>query len=273
MTGPKLRTPSGATDTHMHFYGPYDRFPLPPESWNRPPEALLADYRKVQERLGLERVVVVQAAGYGFDNTVTMDSVAVIGEAARAVVVVPKGTPEAELARLTTAGARGLRVFMLKGGVYDWADLPELDAMVRPFGWNLQVQLDGRLLPEHMAVLERLKSQLVIDHTGKFLEPVDVDDPGFACLCRLVERGAYVKLSAPYETSKAGPPTYPDIGRLARVLVEEAPERMLWATNWPHPGHAPKDDAMLLDTLLDWAPDEADRRLILADNPARLYGF
>lgn len=273
MTSPKLKAPAGATDTHMHFYGPFDRWPLPATSWNSPPEATVSQYRQVQQRLGLERVVAVQAAGYGYDNSVTMDNVAAIGAAARAVVVVPEGTDRAELQRLTDAGARGLRVFMLKGGVYDWAQLPALAAMVRPFDWHLQVQLDGRLLPEHMAVLESLDAQLVIDHTGKFLEPVGVDDPAFQCLRRLVARGAYVKLSAPYETSTVGPPTFDDVGRLAKVLVQDAPERMLWATNWPHPGHAPKDDAMLLDTLLDWAPEAAKQRLILADNPARLYGF
>jgi D-galactarolactone isomerase len=139
-------------------------------------------------------------------------------------------------------------------------------------------------------VLERLDAQLVIDHTGKFLEPVGVGDPAFLALRRLVDRGAYVKLSAPYETSQAGPPHYDDVGALAKTLVGQAPERMLWATNWPHPGHAPQDEAALLDCLLDWAPDEATplspdpplldwapderaRRLILVDNPARLYGF
>lgn len=273
MTSPKLAAPAGATDTHMHFYGPYDRWPLPPTSWNSPSEATLAQYREVQARLGLERVVVVQAAGYGYDNTVTMDNVKAIGEAARAVVVVPLGTPESELARLAAAGARGLRVFMLKGGVYAWANIRELAAMVRPFRWHLQLQLDGRQLPEHLSVLETLDVQLVVDHTGKFLEPVDIDHEGFKCLRRLVEKGAYVKLSAPYETSRVGPPTYDDVGRLAKVLVQDAPERMLWATNWPHPGNAPKDDAMLLDTLLDWAPNPLHQALILRDNPARLYGF
>jgi D-galactarolactone isomerase len=64
------------------------------------------------------------------------------------------------------------------------------------------------------------------------------------------------------------------VGALAKALVRQAPERMLWASNWPHPGRDPgPDEAMLLDCLLDWAPDERSRRLILADNPARLYGF
>jgi len=59
-------------------------------------------------------------------------------------------------------------------------------------------------------------------------------------------------------------------------LVKHAPERMLWASNWPHPG-VPKDrmpdDADLLDLLLDWAPDSATRKKILVDNPAELYRF
>jgi D-galactarolactone isomerase len=273
MTGPQLQVPKGATDTHMHFYGPFDRYPFPPDAARKAPEALLEAYRQVQARLGLERVVVVQAAGYGFDNRATMANVEAIGETARAVVVVPLGTPAAELQRLTDAGARGLRVFMLDGGVYDWADLPALADMVRPFGWHLQLQLDGRELIERLDFIAALDIQLVIDHTGKFLEPVEPDHPAFKCLERLVHEGAYVKLSAPYETSKLGPPTYDDVGTLAKILVREAPDRMLWATNWPHPGHFPKDEAMLLDTLLDWAPDPHTRRLILADNPARLYRF
>jgi D-galactarolactone isomerase len=94
---------------------------------------------------------------------------------------------------------------------------------------------------------------------------------------RLVERGnCYVKLSAAYEASKVGAPSYSDVGELAKALVKTAPDRMLWASNWPHPS-APADkypkDAGLLDLLLEWAPDEATRQKILVDNPARLYGF
>jgi len=273
-TESRLHAPAGATDTHMHFYGPYDRFPLAPTSPSSPPPALVADYRKLQARLGLERVVVVQPVGYATDNRRTMAAVAEIGDAARAVVVVDAEAPETELQALADVGAAGLRVFMLKGGVYRFAQIPELAAKVRPFGWHLQLQLDGRLLPEHEAMLKPLRERLVIDHTGKFLEPVPVEHPAFRCLQRLVDAGTYVKLSAPYETSRVGPPLFDDVGALAKALVRQAPERMLWASNWPHPGQDPgPDEAMLLDCLLDWAPDEASRRLILADNPARLYGF
>ena len=84
-TGPRLRAPAGATDTHVHFYGPHDRYPLAPASPDSPPPAPLADYGRLQARLGLERVVVVRPAGYAADNRRTMAAVAKIGDAARAV--------------------------------------------------------------------------------------------------------------------------------------------------------------------------------------------
>jgi D-galactarolactone isomerase len=259
----------------MHFYGPYDRWPLAATSPNRPPEASVADYRRVQRRLGLRRVVVVQPSGNRDDNRCTMAAVAEIGGDARAVVVVDPAADEGVLQGLTDGGAVGLRLFMLPGGMYQMAQIPDLVAKVGPFGWHVQLQLDGRLLPEHETMLTPIAraGRLVIDHTGKFLEPVAVDHPAFRCLQRLVDAGCYVKLSAPYETSRVGPPLFDDVAVLAKSLARQAPERMLWATNWPHPGQPPRDDAMMLDWLLDLVPDAATRERILVDNPARLYGF
>jgi D-galactarolactone isomerase len=153
-----------------------------------------------------------------------------------------------------------------------------MSSRVATFGWHVQLQFDGRTFPERETLIRRVKGTLVIDHVGKFLEPVPIDHESFRKLLRLVENGrTYVKLSAPYEVSKIGPPHYDDVGALAKKLVQIAPDRMLWATNWPHPtpsivGGKP-DDAVLLDMLLDWAPDEMTQRKILAENPARLYGF
>ena len=271
---PKLKAPRGACDTHMHFYGPYDRYPAAPTAVSTPPTATVEDYRAVQRRLELERVVV-QPSTYADDNRCTMDAVAELGESARAVVVVKPGVDDGELERLTKAGARGNRFHMLRGGVLPWEILEGMAARVGEHGWHVQLQLDGRLLPERIELLRRLPGRLVIDHTGKFLKPVPPDHPAFKLLLDLVGQGrTWVKLSAPYETSKAGPPLYDDVGRLAKALVRAAPERMLWASNWPHPSVQDKpDDAVLLDVLLDWTPDDATRRMILVDNPAELYGF
>ena len=118
--------------------------------------------------------------------------------------------------------------------------------------------------------------RIVIDHVGKFLEPVPPDHASFRILLDLVQNGrTWVKLSAPYEVSKRGPPNYDDVGILAKALVEHAPDRMLWGTNWPHPtpGVTKPNDIWMLDMLLDWVPDEATRKKVLVDNPARVYGF
>ena len=115
----------------------------------------------------------------------------------------------------------------------------------------------------------------MIDHTAKFLEPVKPDHPSFQALLRVLDTGnAWIKLSAPYETSKTGAPGYDDVSLLARTLVEKFPERCLWASNWPHPGrNPPPSEVALYDLLFSWASSDAVRRKILVDNPEELYGF
>jgi D-galactarolactone isomerase len=271
---PRVEAPPGACDTHMHIYE--DRFKLAPTAQFKPPHAPVTDYLAMRARLGLSRTIVVQPSGYGLDNTCTLEAMKAMGASARGVAVVPPDVNDAELARLTEAGMRGIRYFMLPGGILPWESLETMAARVANFGWHVQLQLDGRELPEREALLKCLKGTLVIDHNGKFLEPVDTSHAAFRSLLSLVDTGrCWVKLSAPYETSRTGGPKYEDVSRLARALVAHAPERMLWASNWPHPAVPPGtlDDLALLGLLEDWAPREADRRRILVDNPAGLYGF
>ena len=273
-TQPKLKAPRSTCDTHMHIYD--RRYPTASTAKFVPPDAPLSAYRKMCARLGVARTVVVQPSTYGKDNRCTLDTVAAIGPTARCIVVVDESATDAELERLTKLGARGIRFFMLPGAPLPWDILETMSARVASFGWHVQLQLDGRDLPEHEAVLKRLTSTLVVDHVGKFLEPVPIDHPGFRVLQGLVDSGrTWVKLSAPYEVSRSGPPHYDDVGKLAKTLARSAPERMLWATNWPHPtpGAPVPDDAWMLDMLLDWLPDEDARTKALADNPAQLYGF
>lgn len=271
---PKLAAPRGACDTHMHFYD--ERVPGAPGTF-LPGHFTVEQYRDMQKRLGLERVIVVQPNAYSDDNRVTLDSMRALGSSAKGVAVVKPGVSDAEIDRLTKAGICALRIMTLHGGTLGFDVMDELMARVHPFSWHPNIQLDGRELPKYEAQIKRLPGRFVIDHTGKFLEPVSTDHPAFRSLLNLLDTGrCWVKLSAPYETSKTGAPKYEDVGRLAKALVKHAPDRMLWASNWPHPSARkpqPPDDADLLDLLLDWAPDEAARRKILADNPAELYGF
>jgi D-galactarolactone isomerase len=262
-----------ACDCHVHVYEP--GYPLAPTATFRPPDAPAGAYRAVQRGLGTGRVVIVQPTGYGFDNRCTLDAIAQLGEGARGVAVVPPGTDAGELERLHVGGIRGVRFMMLAGGLLPWDSLEPMARAIAPLGWNVNLQLDGRELPHHEALLARLPCPLVIDHIGKFLGPVTPQDEAFASLCRLLDTGrCWIKLSAPYESSRSGPPAYDDVAPLVRLLAARYPQRCLWASNWPHPNVRPQpSDETLLTWALDLFGDEATRRAILVDNPAALYGF
>lgn len=267
---PRRALPDGACDCHMHLFQPH--FADPPKTGT--PLAGIDSYRALQARLGLQRVVVVQANAYGDDNRGVLEALAAFGAAARGVVVV---RPHVDEAALQAMHARGVRFHLLPGGTLGWNDLDAVVARIRPFGWHVQIQLDGWQLPQHADRLRALPVPVVIDHIGKYLGPgvPRPDDPAFTALQRLLDAGhAWVKLSAPYETSRTGAPGYDDVSRLARALADSHPERCVWASNWPHPGRQPApDDDALLDLLARWAPDAPRRRRILVRNPATLYGF
>lgn len=262
----------GACDCHVHIYEP-ERFPLTQQiaraSWS--------DYRDVQQRLGLERAVLVQANGYGFDIRCLLDALSQAGDAARGIAVIKPDITDEQLVELHRNGVRGVRFMLIPNaqGALGWEALEPISARIAELGWVINLQVDGRLLADYEQRLRALPSALSIDHTGKFLEPVGTDHIGFKSLLRLLDTGnVWVKVSAPYETSKTGAPHYEDVSQLARSLVQIHPDRCLWASNWPHPGRDPMpDDLAMLDLLSEWAPDTQGRRKILVDNPAQLYGF
>ncbi|EPJ79993.1 amidohydrolase 2 [Pseudomonas sp. CFII64] len=262
----------GACDCHVHIYEP-ERFTLT----QRIARASWSDYQQVQRRLGLERALLVQANGYGFDMGCLLDALAQAGDAARGIAVIAPDTSDETLARLHRAGVRGVRFMLIPDaqGALGWDALEPISARIAELGWVINLQVDGRQLPDFEARIRALPSLVSIDHTGKFLEPVGIDHTGFKSLLSLLDSGkVWVKVSAPYETSKSGPPHYQDVSVLARTLVQAFPERCLWASNWPHPGRSPApDDLAMLDLLSEWALDDSVRRRILVDNPARLYGF
>jgi D-galactarolactone isomerase len=269
-----LAVPSGACDCHMHAYD--DAYPLAPTATFKPPHAPMSDYVKVQAALGFTRVVVVQPTGYGFDNRCTLAATASLSGRARAVVMVPPSVTQTSLQELHAAGARGVRMMMLPGGPLGWDALAPLALKIEALGWHLNVQFDGCEFVERLPLLKSLNVPLVVDHTGKFLvPPASTDDPAFQALCRLLETGrVWVKLSAPYETSRTGPPNYDDVGLMTRYLALHYPERCLWASNWPHPNQKPSPSSVsLLNLLAQWVSRSADIERILVDNPAQVYGF
>lgn len=274
---PRLPSPPGTCDTHMHIFEPgYTVMP----GTNLPSmPGTIADYRKLRERLGITRTVIVQPAAYGRDNRCTLAAMQALADdkhQTRGVAIVLPEDSDQHIAELTAAGIRGIRYHLLPYGGVSWDTLREMAARVAPHGWHVQIQCEGGELAGREALLKSLPCGIVIDHIGRFTQPVAAGDPGWKSLRSLIEGGrCWVKLSAPYHGSKTGAPDYADAAASAKELIRAAPERMLYATNWPHPSlkNNLPDDAALLDWVNDQAGSEAVRQRILVDNPAKLYGF
>ena len=101
-----------------------------------------------------------------------------------------------------------------------------------------------------------------------------INDPAYACLCRLIDRGnVWVKLCGPYLNTKTGYP-WADAAKTARALAAYAPERMLWGTDFPHVTEKVKpDEWSLLETIDTWFDTDRAKQLALVENPEQVYGF
>jgi predicted TIM-barrel fold metal-dependent hydrolase len=270
---PKLKVPVNACDCHMHIYD--SRFPAAPNAVITHPDASVGDYRGLQRRIGTSRCVVVNPSAYGIDNACTLEAMAKLGASARGVAVVDADVTDAELERLDRLGVRGIRFNLVQVGATTIDMLEPLAARVAELGWHVQINSRGDEIAGCEDLLGRLPCAVVIDHLGRIDQPAGTDHPGFRAVMRLLDRGhIWVKLSGAYIVSRTGAPSYADVGRIARAYVRAAPQRLVWASDWPHATQNPKpDDAVLTDLLAQWAPDEATRRRILVENPAALYGF
>ncbi len=261
-----------ACDTHMHVYD--GGYPSAPGATIHPPDAGLSDYAEVQAAIGTERVVVVQPTTYGLDNTLHLAAMAELGDRARGVMVIDGSVDDGELRRLTDLGVRGARFHLLPGGAVGRDQLEPVAARIAPYGWHIQLQLDGHELIDELDRLRRLPCPLVIDHVGRFMPATRPDTPAFAALLALVDDGAHVKLSAPYESSPDPSHRYETVTACVDELVGRAPDRLLWASNWPHPGQAdPPTTDDLVRLRQRWLPTDELRRRVLIDNPTAVYDF
>jgi D-galactarolactone isomerase len=273
---PKLKVPADACDCHHHIYD--SKYPIAPSATLKPGNATAADYRLLQKRIGTTRSVVVQPSTYGTDNSCTLDGMAQLGAATtRGVAVVDTTVTDAELKRLHGLGIRGIRFNLVQAGATTVEMLEPLSKRVNDLGWHVQIHQTGDGIVKMEDVLQKVASPIVFDHMGRIPKDVGVNHPAYAVITKLIDKGrTWVKISGAYMDTKVGPPTYADSTKLAQAFVKQAPQRMVWGSDWPHPTQKDDDkpnDATLIDLLAEWAPDEATRNRILVDNPATVYGF
>ena len=261
-----------------------DRRFAPSPHWPRtPPDAPVAAYRQLQQRLGTSRAVVVTPSTYGTDNACTLDALDQLGDCARGVAVVGQGVSDAELARLAARRVRGLRVNFVSPQSWGETTPDMLAALAEKVaghpdcaGWHIQVFAQPEQLVAMAPLLQALPVPLVIDHLGRIDPGEGTAAPACAVLRRLLDGGnTWVKLSGAYMRSAMQGPGYDDTLPLGRALVQAAPGRLVWGSDWPHTTEAPgtMDDTALVELLRSWAGSDAAMDAILVDNPARLYSF
>ncbi|MGF1596849.1 MAG: amidohydrolase family protein [Acidimicrobiales bacterium] len=270
--------PPGACDAHCHVFGPAHRFPFSPTRSYTPPDSGVDDFFALQATLGLSRAVLVQASCHGTDNRAMVDAMERSEGRFAGVAMIDESFTDDDLRRLHAAGVRGTRFNFVAhlGGAPDLDVFWRLVHRVAPLGWHIVLHFDAKDLPGHAELLDAMLTPYVIDHMARIDATAGLDQEPFQrLLARLADDDrAWVKISGAERLTADGPPPYNDVVPYARALVDVAPDRVLWGTDWPHPNvrHMP-DDGDLLDLLAAFAPDEATRNRILVTNPETLYDF
>jgi len=273
---PRLGLLPGACDAHVHVFGPQARFPFAAERRFTPCEAPKEKLFALHALLGVERCVVVQSGAHGLDNRVTEDALAARDGRSVGIALVPLTISDAELRRLDAVGFRGARFNYMRhlGTATPIEDVIAFGKRLAAIGWHLQLHFESSLVHELASAMLRSPAPVVIDHMGRIDASRGIDQPDFRKLRELMrDERVWVKLSGAERISRRGPP-YEDAIPFARALIEDAADRVLWGTDWPHPNldHIP-DDGTLADLIALIAPSEAERRALLVTNPERLYRF
>lgn len=274
---PDYQAPAGACDSHCHVFGPADKFPYHPKRSYTPPDAPVEKLRELHGMLGIDRAVIVQASCHGTDNTAMLDAIASSNGAYRGVAVVDDTFTDADYRTLDEGGVRAVRFNFVRhlGGAPDFSVFDKVVARLPELGWHLVLHFDAEDLLDYEEKILSIPVPIVIDHMGRVKTEHGVDQPSFQKLLDFMKNETcWVKICGAERISSAGPP-FTDAVPFAGALLETAPDRVIWGTDWPHPNisrHMP-NDGDLVDLVPQFAPDPALQKKALVDNPLRLYGF
>jgi 2-pyrone-4,6-dicarboxylate lactonase len=274
---PKFKLPSLSCDAHCHIFGPASKYPYAPHRPYTPPDAPLEAFKALHAKLGVGRAVIVNASVHGTDNRVALDAVAASPGAYRAVANIDDKITERGLRELHEGGFRGCRFNFVRhlGGVPDKRVFERVLQMISPLGWHVDLHFDAVDIPAYAQMLERLPVRYTIDHMGRVKASDGLDQLSFRTLIDLMrwDEKCWVKVCGCERVSSAGPP-FLDAVPFARRIVETAPDRVIWGTDWPHPNaKVMPNDGDLVDLVPLFAPEPELQQKILVANPTRLFEF
>jgi 2-pyrone-4,6-dicarboxylate lactonase len=273
---PAFAVPAGACDSHVHVFESAAKYPSVDTPHYTLPDGGLAKLQRMTEVLALQRFVIVQPSYYGTDNSCMLDALSATGACARGVAMVAEDCTDDELRTMHLRGVRALRLDLFLRSSWPTTDIiayiEHSVRRARAIGWHIQFYTPGWVVRDLLPFLGGLDADFVIDHMGYMLESDGLTHKDFDRLIEVIRVGrGWIKLSAPYRLARDG--NFERLKPMARALIQAAPDRIIWGSDWPHIPEGGKDTGTLLNLLSDWAPDVEARRRILVENPAKLFGF
>jgi len=249
------------------------------------PDFTLPEYRVLCDKLSITGTVLLQPEDCGYDHQVLIKTITDVNQSSEkktprsavGIATLDLNATDNELENLKASGVVGAQFFMKAGeNKYQWDDAERLAWRIHDLGWHVDLKIDGSDLHEVEQRLASWPGYIILHHIGLFLRTKTLKQRGFKALTRLIDRDKiWVKLSAPYNSSRKGLINDPEVADIARALINWAPERMVWGTNWPHPEHSDTKlkDFELYQMFCDWIPEQSRRKMILSENPVTLYGL
>jgi predicted TIM-barrel fold metal-dependent hydrolase len=274
---PRMVVPPGSWDSHFHIFGPPNRFPYAEARRYTPPTAPIEHWLSISSAIGVERGFVVTPSVHDLDPAVTIDAIARSDGRLRGMVRADSSMTKDDVRRLHAGGIRGLRFPFAKvvRRAFDEKEFHANIAIIASMPWVVEFQIDGNSLEEHADIIGNVPLPTIIDDFAGIQPKAGLDQPAFRTLLDLLSNpNIYLKLICADRHLAEGS-SYESIVTMSRAVIEKAPGRVIWGTDWPHSyvfkANAMPNDGDLIDMLLDFAPDEAVRKQILVDTPKRLF--
>jgi predicted TIM-barrel fold metal-dependent hydrolase len=261
-----------AVDCHAHVMR--RDAPLAPDRHSAPKrDCSVEEYLALLNAHGISHGVLTAPSFYGTDNSLLLDALDRSSGRLRGTVIVAPDVDRSTLEAMAARGAVGIRLnWFRRAALPDVtsAGYRRLFATVGALGWHVEIYLEGPLLADVLPRIRDSGARAVVDHFGSPDPARGVACEGFQRVLEGVRAGdTFVKLSASYRQGGVDCQGYVDA-----LLDAGGPRQLVWASDWPFVSHEDRVSyEACVNDLLRWVPDPDTRRAILADTPAKLFGF
>ena len=261
-------------DTHAHIFR-QDLPMVPGRRYSPSYDASVEQYLAHLDACALSHGVLIQPSFLGTDNHYMVAALQRFPQRLRGVAVVDAQVSDAELDELAATGVVGVRLNLIGKVLEDYTG-PAWNGLFRRLarrGWQVEIQ---RVFDDLALIVPAILESgvtLVIDHFGLPAPSVQLDDPKHDAFFDLLGQApVWIKLSAAYRSQSDQARAQAIEARLREACGGVG--RFLWGSDWPNTQFESQtrydQQFALLEALL---PDPEERRRVLVDNPATLFGF